>query len=357
MEIKVVTGANLGDEGKGLTSYCLAKEAVEKGNKVLTVLFNGGAQRGHTAGGKVFHCSGTGALVGSDTFYHSKFLLDPIALWLAQERVIISPDCRVILPCDVVKNRAKEVARAGERHGSCGMGIFEASKRSAEKEFVLYAIDLCDPWKLYLQVKTILQYFNTKEDELYNLDNWMQAVDWVRSNCVVSYFEDIVNNYDTIIYEGGQGLLLDQSLIGFTKHLTPSSVGSYNIAEEINNLNCKTDVFYVSRTYMTRHGRGPMESECSKEDINPEIIDCTNQYNDWQEGLRFGYLNQYSLARRAEHDFARYKNANAHIIYTQLNYTNGQIATKNGKEAIVKPQFVTDIYGSWKEDTMLKLEI
>ena len=30
MEIKVVTGANLGDEGKGLVSYCLAKEAAEK---------------------------------------------------------------------------------------------------------------------------------------------------------------------------------------------------------------------------------------------------------------------------------------------------------------------------------------
>lgn len=357
MEIKVVTGANLGDEGKGLTSYCLAKEAVEKGNKVLTVLFNGGAQRGHTAGGKVFHCSGTGALVGSDTFYHSKFLLDPITLWLTQERVIISPDCRVILPCDVVKNRNIEINRGSERHGSCGMGIFEASKRSKEKEFVLHASDLCDPWKLYPQVKTILQYFNTKEDELYNLDNWMRAVDWVRSNCIISYFEDIVNNYDTIIYEGGQGLLLDQSLIGFTKHLTPSSVGSYNIAEEINALNCKTDVFYVSRTYMTRHGRGPMEAECDKENINPDIVDRTNQYNDWQEGLRFGYLNQYSLAHRAEHDFARYKNADAHIIYTQLNYTDGLIAAKNGKEAIVKPKFVTDIYGSWKEDTMSKLDI
>lgn len=357
MEIKVVTGANLGDEGKGLTSYCLAKEAVEKGNKVLTVLFNGGAQRGHTAGGKVFHCSGTGALVGSDTFYHSKFLLDPITLWLTQESVIISPDCRVILPCDVVKNRKLETSRGTERHGSCGMGIFEASKRSREKNFILRAADLCDPWFLYGHVKNILSAFNTVEDELYNLDNWMRAVDFVRANCKFAYFEDIVNNYDTIIYEGGQGLLLDQSLIGFTKHLTPSSVGSYNIAEEINALNCKTDVFYVSRTYMTRHGRGPMQAECNKEDINPDIVDRTNQYNDWQEGLRFGYLNQHSLARRAEHDFMRYKNADAHIVYTQLNYTDGKIAAKHGKEEIVKPQFITSIYGSDKEDFMNVLEI
>lgn len=357
MEIKVVTGANLGDEGKGLVSYCLAKEATEKNHKVLTVLYNGGVQRGHTAGGKVFHCLGTGALVGSDTFYHEKFLLDPIALFLTQETPIIDPRCRVVLPCDVVRNRKKELARGGAKHGSCGLGIFEASKRNATQEFSLYAAEMTNAWNVYPKVKTILEQYDCGEDELYNLDNWMRTIGWVVSNCKIATFDEVATDYDTIIFEGGQGLLLDQSLINFTKHLTPSSVGSYNIAEEINALNCKTDVFYVSRTYMTRHGRGPMEAECDKENINPDIVDRTNQYNDWQEGLRFGYLNQDSLARRAKHDFARYKNADAHIVYTQLNYTNGQIAAKNGNEAIVKPKFVTDIYGSWKEDTMSKLNI
>lgn len=358
MEIKVVTGANLGDEGKGLVSYCLAKEATEKNHKVLTVLYNGGVQRGHTAGGKVFHCLGTGALVGSDTFYHEKFLLDPIALFLTQETPIIDPRCRVVLPCDVVRNRKKELARGGAKHGSCGLGIFEASKRNATQEFSLYAAEMANAWNVYPKVKAILEQYDCGEDELYNLDNWMRAIGWVVSNCKIATFDEVATNYDTIIFEGGQGLLLDQSLINFTKHLTPSSVGHYNIAELIRTMNAQTDVYYVSRTYMTRHGVGEMEAECAKEDINPLIVDKTNQRNDWQDDLRFGYINERTLYNRVQRDFQHYHNANAHMVFTQMNYTNGRIAIgKNEFAEIQKPSFITNIHGSWKEDTMSKIEI
>lgn len=83
------------------------------------------------------------------------------------------------------------------------------------------------------------------------------------------------------IYEGGQGLLLDQQNVGDFPHLTPSSVGSYNIHNQINQSGAgNVDVYYVSRSYMTRHGVGPMERECAKEDINTTIVDSTNMPND-----------------------------------------------------------------------------
>lgn len=357
MEIKVVTGANLGDEGKGLVSYCLARDAAERNHKILTVLFNGGAQRAHTAGGKVFHCLGTGSLMGSDTFYHEKFLLDPITLYITGETPIIDPRCRVILPCDVNRNRQKELARGENKHGSCGMGIFEASKRSAQEENCVRAESLQNTWNLYYKVK-YMPTDGVPEDELYNMDIWMRAVDWVLRNCPMKKLEDVIMNYDTVIFEGGQGLLLDQSLIKLTPHLTPSSVGSYNIAGLINGLNCTTDVYYVSRPYMTRHGRGPMENECGKADINADIVDKTNQPNPWQDSLRFGFLDQFTLANRVQRDFVNYTNANAHLVFTQLNYTNGTIAADFDKrEDIKKPYFITDIYGSYKEDEMSKLFI
>lgn len=357
MKIKVVVGSNLGDEGKGLVSYCLANEAANKGHKTLTVLYNGCAQRGHTAGGKVFHCVGTGALVGSDTFYHERFVVDPITLWITGEKVIIDPACRVILPCDVLINRAKEISRGENRHGSCGMGLFEAVKRSKNAAEAIYIGDFMYPFNLYKKVRRIMENYPCDFDDLYNLDNWMRAVNWVTKNCEFANIMSVLPRYDEVIFEGGQGLLLDQSHIRETVHLTPSSVGAYNIANLINSLNVPTDIYYVSRTYMTRHGAGEMEAECKREEINPNIVDKTNMPNPWQGDLRFGYLNQDTLAERVKKDFAAYSNANAHMVFTQLNYTNGMIAATSGREHIKRPDFVKSIIGSDKEDFMETLAL
>ena len=358
MEVKVVVGSNYGDCGKGLVSGCLAKEAAEQKKKVLTVFYNGGAQRCHHSNGQDLHCVGAGNFFNGDTFYHERFVLDPMTLWLTGDSVIIDPDCRVVLPCDVMRNRAKEIARGENKHGSCGMGIFEAVKRSANEEDAVYAGELLFPYRLYEKVRRIMEKYPCAPDDLYNLDNWMRAVAYVTSNCQIKGLFSLLPLYDTVIFEGGQGLLLDQSHIKETVHLTPSSVGSYNIAKFINFIGEPTDIYYVSRTYMTRHGAGEMEAECKREDINPDIVDKTNMPNPWQGDLRFGYLNQDTLAERVKEDFKAYNHANAHMVFTQLNYTNGMIATgTNVREQIKRPEFVKSIIGSDKEDFMVTLDM
>lgn len=356
MEVKVVVGSNYGDCGKGLVSGCLAKEAAEQKKKVLTVFYNGGAQRCHHSNGQDLHCVGAGNFFNGDTFYHERFVLDPMTLWLTGDSVIIDPDCRVVLPCDVMRNREKEIARGENKHGSCGMGIFEAVKRSANEEDAVYAGELLFPYRLYEKVRRIMEKYPCAPDDLYNLDNWMRAVAYVTSNCQFKGLFSLLPLYDTVIFEGGQGLLLDQSHIMETVHLTPSSVGSYNIAKFINFIGESIDIYYVSRTYMTRHGAGEMEAECKREDINPDIVDKTNMPNPWQGDLRFGYLNQDTLAERVKEDFKAYNHANAHMVFTQLNYTNGMIATgTNVREQIKRPEFVKSIIGSDKEDFMKEI--
>ena len=356
MEVKVVVGSNYGDCGKGLVSGCLAKEAAEQKKKVLTVFYNGGAQRCHHSNGQDLHCVGAGNFFNGDTFYHERFVFDPMTLWLTGDSVIIDPDCRVVLPCDVMRNRAKEIARGENKHGSCGMGIFEAVKRSTNEEDAVYAGELLFPYRLYKKVRRIMEKYPCAPDDLYNLDNWMRAVAYVTSNCQFKGLFSLLPLYDTVIFEGGQGLLLDQSHIMETVHLTPSSVGSYNIAKFINFIGEPTDIYYVSRTYMTRHGAGEMEAECKREDINPDIVDKTNMPNPWQGDLRFGYLNQDTLAERVKEDFKAYNHANAHMVFTQLNYTNGMIATgTNVREQIKRPEFVKSIIGSDKEDFMKEI--
>lgn len=358
-EAKVVIGANYGDEGKGLVSYCLAKEAVEQGKRVLTVLYNGGVQRGHTAAGKVFHCTGTGSAVGSDTFYHNRFLVDPIALWLTGDKPIIDPNCRVVLPCDVMNNRKRETSAGKNRHGSCGLGIFEASKRNSIKEFSLYAKDLISPFVTYNKLKRIEKRYGVSDDELYNIHHFMLAVDYVVNHCEIIPFDKIVTRYQTVIYEGGQGLLLDQSNIGGFPHLTPSSVGSRNIHNDIEQYANIADIYYVSRTYMTRHGNGNMENECYKHDINANIVDETNMPNEWQGSLRFGFINPNTLHQRIRKDLTEYNcKVNPHIVFTQMNYTDGMLSTGyNEYSNIEKPEFIKSIYGSDKIDEMKQIII
>lgn len=358
MNVKVVTGANLGDEGKGMTAFHLAKEAISHKEKVLSILYNGGVQRGHTANGQVVHCTGTGDLAGGTTYYDEHFVVDPIALWITGTKVFIHPMCRIVLPCDVVRNREKEIARGLDKHGSCGMGIFECVKRNRYSQYKVHAADLTDIFTLYeILEKTKNQLAYGREDDVYNTDNFMRAAEYVIRNCPMVELSQIATDYDTLIFEGGQGLLLDQANGKSFPHLTPSSVGSFNIHKTINDLGAEsTDIFYVSRSYMTRHGVGPMDAECKKEDINPDIVDATNIRNDWQDELRFGYIDTDKLYRRIKGDFSRYSNAKLNMVFTQLNYTNGRIATgKDRFEEIYVPDFVDGLYLSDQKDVISKV--
>lgn len=359
MNVKVVTGANAGDEGKGMVAFSLAKEAISRNERVLSVLYNGGVQRAHTANGQVVHCTGTGDLAGGTTYYDERFVVDPIALWLTGTKVFIHPKCRIVLPCDVIRNREKEIARGADKHGSCGMGIFECVRRNKATAWKLCAADLSDYFELYNKVERIRRDLAcTTNDDVYNTDNFMRAADYAVRNCPIVELHQIVSDYDTLIFEGGQGLLLDQENTGDFPHLTPSSVGSYNIHKTIKSLGAEsTDIFYVSRSYMTRHGVGPMDAECKKEDINPTIVDTTNIQNEWQDELRFGYIDIDKLYKRIRGDFSRYDNAKLNMVFTQLNYTNGCIATGKDKfDEIVLPEFVDGLYLSDQKDVINKVK-
>jgi len=352
VNVKVVIGANYGDEGKGLVSGCLAREASAKGEKILTVFYNGTTQRAHTFNGQIRRDTAAGVEFGSDTFYYRQFVVDPIALYITKATPIIDGECRVILPCDVITNRKLEKQRGAARHGSCGFGLFEAVKRSKHTQYNIKVKDFEDEWSLFYKLKEIEQIMGSFEDELYNLHNFMRSIEWVKNFCTIKSFEETIKDYDTIIFEGGQGLLLDQQNRADFPHLTPSSPGSTYIAKDINSLGIKPQIYYVSRSYATRHGAGPMESECSKESINYNIADETNQPNDWQGELRFGKLNMNSLWDRIKKDSSLYNDCNINTVFTQLNYTGGELETDKGRIGLEKPDFVHGLFVSDQKDYM-----
>lgn len=94
-EIKVVIGASYGDEGKGFMTDYFCKKADKP---CITVLHNGGSQRGHTVispDGRrhVFHHFGSGTFNGSDTYFADSFIVNPMVF--AQEYKELNPDINI----------------------------------------------------------------------------------------------------------------------------------------------------------------------------------------------------------------------------------------------------------------------
>ena len=139
MEAFAVIGANWGDEGKGLITDFLCRQV----ENPLVIRYNGGCQAGHTVVSPegvrhVFSHFGSGTLAGAPTYLSKHFVVNPILFNREYDvlvekgivpKVCVHPDCIVTTPFDMMINQATEKARKGDRHGSCGYGLFETLQR------------------------------------------------------------------------------------------------------------------------------------------------------------------------------------------------------------------------------------
>lgn len=336
-DIKIVIGANFGDEGKGLMTNYFSSNP-----NTIVVCSNGGAQRGHTVfepitGTRhVFHHFGSGILKGADTYLPKYYILNPIVFnqeyeelseYIKDLNIYINPACMITTPLDMMANQIKEQSRGNNKHGSCGTGIFETITRYKAgvtalnydiiseyytEKFKKENIQLSKEWVTTFYDKNIFKLFIEYDYPL------------MKQRSTVA-FDNILKKYNHIVFEAGQGLLLDQNNTAYFPHLTPSNTGIKNPAEIINNINWEEEITvetcYVSRTYLTRHGAGPFKTECRKEEINHSIHDKTNEPNAWQDSLRYGFLNIKDMLDRCYNDFKSVKMDNAifSIAITHLN--------------------------------------
>ena len=351
MVVKVVIGANFGDEGKGLMTDYFCHQSTLRGEKSIVVLHNGGAQRGHTVvtpdGNRhVFHHFGSGILVGADTYLSEEFVLNPMIFrqeWEELEsmkaipKVYVNHTCRVTTPFDMILNQIIEESRDNARHGSCGMGIHETMIRDVCNYPIEMWFDSSDEAKRYY-LKEIRNYLSERllDFGINKIpDNWKEIVN---SDLLIENFiselnfmgrnisircDRFIEYYDCVAFENGQGLLLDQNNTAYYPHLTPSNTGIKNSLEIIAEMSCKPDieVCYVTRTYLTRHGAGRLDGECDKQEINPDMQDLTNVPNPHQGTLRYAKLIEKSLEERILKDFepARKYGAKLSLAITHEN--------------------------------------
>ncbi len=362
-EIKAVIGASYGDEGKGLMTAHFCKTAQNSGKSCLTVLHNGGAQRGHTVVSEngfrhVFHHLSSGTFSSSDTYFAETFILNPM-IFAAEHselypdtKIYYSSECKWSTPFDMIINQIAEDSRGDKRHGSCGFGIWETIVRYESEnslcfsDFTALSIEEKKSYLKNIRDNYMHRRLNSLginklsdkwQETIYSeglIDNFISDCDYFAGNTVISS-DIILESYPFIVFEGAQGLLLSQDFGENEKHTTPSFTGAENPVRMIKELDGKSDVevCYVTRTYLTRHGAGPFKEECPKNEINPDMTDMTNVPNGYQGTLRYGKLDVQSLRERIFSDFAKFENiSNSYmsLTVTHLNETGGKIIAVNG---------------------------
>ena len=320
MNIHIVIGKNFGDEGKGLATDYFALKAECSGSIPLVVRHNGGAQAGHTVdlpdNRFIFHQLSSGSFRHADTYWADTYL--PDMYQLSKEigefygisgiipRVFADGRARCATVIDVIINQALESNRGDGRHGSCGMGIDETVRRSATEYIIpLGFICSCSADELFrrlvqirdeyvpvrlsqvdMTLEDLGSYRNLLADDII-LQNWAEKA--VNSVKYVQLKDPaFIKNYENVIFEGAQGLLLDEMNTEYAPHLTTSRTGLTNpvriIREIMPDEEVTAEAVYVTRSYVTRHGNGPLPHEG---DFRFE--DETNHPNDWQGTIRFGY--------------------------------------------------------------------
>ena len=331
-DIKIVIGANFGDCGKGLMTDYFS----QKPNSIV-VCSNGGAQRGHTVTTPdgirhVFHHFGSGTFNHASTYLSEDFIVNPIIFKQEYDELMklgyipnayINQNCMLTTPFDMMANQIIEENRGKNKHGSCGLGIFETIKRYKAgitdvdnhireyylEQFERENITLTDEWSRIFLDNGIFEHF---------LDDW----DFMNNHSLAISNNYFLNQFDNIIFEAAQGLLLDQNNTEYFPHLTPSNTGIKNPKRIIENVewNDKINVetCYVSRTYLTRHGAGKFPSECNKRFINEYMFDKTNVPNPFQDTLRYGTLDLGELYSRCSKDIGNFGDKKS-IAITHFN--------------------------------------
>lgn len=283
MRASIVVGLGFGDEGKGVVTASLVRDAY----KPMVIRFNGGHQAGHTVvkdGHRhVFSSFGSGTLHGAPTYWSSFCTVYPTALVneykaLSQfnPQLFIDPLCPITTPYDVISNQITC------KHGSVGVGFGETIRRQ-ENHFCLYAKDLKYPNVLDFKLDNIKSYYgligyNDKRNEFLSDVSKMLSIVTIGKP-----------GFDgDLILEGAQGILLDQRF-GFFPYVTRSNTTSQN-AHSLIPKGYFADVHLVTRAYQTRHGLGPMTNEDQSINlINNE--NETNKTNKYQGDFRVSKLD------------------------------------------------------------------
>lgn len=329
-------GLGFGDCGKGMFTDAMCRRT----GAWLVVRFNGGAQAGHNVvlpdgTHHTFSQFGSGTFVpGVMTLLAQPVIVHPTALLVEAQylqskgvsdplsRLWIDERCRVTTPFHQAAGRLREWRRGALAHGTCGVGVGETVKHALEHpEQTLHYADLMNPSlardKLECIRVTLGNEFrdldldglanNPCRVELELLRDATVSQTWLEQALRLvarvrpasrAFLSEQINQGGTIIFEGAQGVLLDE-WYGFHPHTTWSSISTRAVMSVAHDLGYVGEAqhFGLLRSYATRHGAGPLPTHDAVLDA---LAEPHNASEGWQGHFRRGHFDavllRYALA-------------------------------------------------------------
>ncbi len=285
MAIRVVVGAQWGDEGKGKIVDLLSKSAD------YVVRYQGGANAGHTLKFDdtkvVLHLIPSGIFNGDATcIIGNGVVIDPLALLEEIENVqqlgvnldgklLISNAAHIILPYHQLLDQLKEKNRGEDAIGTTGRGIGPAYVSKISRVGIR-AGDLYQPETLKKKVRSNLADINEALTHIYKeptlkadeiIDALLEAAEKLRPYIAQtsSILHNAIRDNNEILMEGAQGSLLDIDH-GTYPYVTSSSPTAGGACTGAGVPPSAIDhVMGISKAYCTRVGNGPFPTELTGE--------------------------------------------------------------------------------------------
>jgi len=341
----IVLGLAFGDEAKGATVDYLSSAISDT---AAVVRWSGGANAAHNVRHGHRHHSfrqfGSGSFLGIPTFLTEDVVVNP--QMLMEEAVqlealgvhsplslmAIHEDALVTTPIHIALNRAREIIRENQRHGSCGVGIGETIVHSYADRNWLSMGEMVGNFEIpgataegagVLTVGMIAQGHDSFRQNLIvsalrHQDEYAEHLIRQARELAPEYADELVyGSFDaiaqeliavvdcldvlsppdfdrelltlmeqgTVIFEGSQGLLLDEYW-GFHPHTTWSRTQPSALVEWLRDKGHQPYVLGLTRSFTTRHGDGPLPSGEVSTLTEYDLPEDDNGWGLWQGDFR-----------------------------------------------------------------------
>jgi adenylosuccinate synthase len=382
----VVVGTQWGDEGKGKVVDWLTDHA--RG----VVRFQGGHNAGHTLviGGKktVLHLIPSGILrdsvacyIGNGVVVSPQALLEEIDMLEqagvdVKSRLHISEACPLILPCHTALDKAREIARGGNKIGTTGRGIGPAYEDKAARRAVRLQ-DLFHRERLAAKLGEMLDHHNfvlkhyfhaPMVDYQATMDETLSMAERLKpmiADVPLMLFEANKAGHN-LLFEGAQGTLLDidhgtYPFVTSSNCIAGAATTGSGVGPQMLHY-----VLGITKAYTTRVGSGPFPTELD-DDIGKYLARRGNEFGATTgRPRRCGWFDAAALKRSIQ------INGVSGLCVTKLDVldgvetlqigigyklrgTNGNIVTSSilpvGADELALCEPVYEEMPGWKEDT------
>ncbi len=281
----VVVGAQWGDEGKGKVVDLLTERVA------AVARFQGGHNAGHTLviGGlkTVLSLIPSGVLrdrvrcfIGNGVVVSLEALLAEADMLAARgvpvfERLLVSPECPLVLPSHALLDRARERASGARKIGTTGRGVGPAYEDKVARRAVRIG-ELRQPKEFTARLRELIEYHNFllqqhfgegSVDFARTLDECLAQGERIRPivGDVALRLHELRVSGGNLLLEGAQGALLDVDHGTYPFVTSSNTVAGYAAVGAGLGPRDIDDVLGIVKAYATRVGAGPFPTELHDE--------------------------------------------------------------------------------------------